>query len=132
MINLKPQVLTALKGDSQLISLLGGVITVNNNIYQRIYQMRSPYAEEYPRITFFEYDNVPTVFADDQETDSEVFIQVDVWCKGSSTSDIAKRADTVMKSIGFNRLGAQDLYEDDADTQIFHRAIRYLIIESEE
>jgi hypothetical protein len=127
MINMKPQVLTALKTDSQLISLLGGIVTIKNKTYQRIYQIKAPFAEEFPRITFFEYDNVPSGFADDNEIDCEVFIQIDVWCKGTSTSDIAKEVDIVMKSIGFQRIGAQDLYEDDIDTQIFHKAMRYSI-----
>lgn len=118
MINLKPQILLALKADLTLINLLGG---------SKIYQMKAPNATEFPRITFFEYENVGAVFADDTETSSEIFIQLDVWCKDSSTSLISQRVDIVMKSLGFFRLSSQDLYEDNNDTQIFHKAMRYSI-----
>lgn len=118
MINLKPQVLGALQADDKLINLLGGL---------RIYQLRAPVATEFPRITFFEYENIGATYADDTEQDSEIYIQIDIWCRDSSTSEIAKRVDITMKSIGFQRQASQDLYEDDNDTEIYHKAMRYSI-----
>jgi len=118
MINLKPTVLAALQADSQLITLLGG---------SHIYQLRAPKAAEFPRITFLEFANVGAVYADDDEFISEVQMQIDIWTQAASTSAIAQRVDVVMKSIGFLRTEAQDLYEDDSDVQIFHKAMRYTI-----
>ena len=118
MINLKPQILSALQADSQLITMLGG---------QRIYQLVAPTATEFPRITFYEYENIGAVYADDDEYASEIFMQIDVWCQNASTSAIAQRVDVVMKSQGFLRLEAQDLFEDDSDTRIFHKAMRYSV-----
>ena len=118
MINIKPNVLSALKNDSALILLLGG---------QRIYQLKAPNANEFPRIMFFEYSNVGNLYADDTEQLAEIYIQVDVFCKSSSTSDIAIAVDRIMTSIGFFRVSSSDLYEDLEDTQIYHKAMRYVV-----
>lgn len=118
MINLKPTVLAALQGDTQLTTLLGG---------QYIYQLKAPKAAQFPRITFFELANIGAVYADDDEYLSEVTVQVDVWTQAASTTAIAQRVDVVMKSLGFLRTESEDLYEDDSDIQIFHKAMRYAI-----
>jgi putative NIF3 family GTP cyclohydrolase 1 type 2 len=118
MINLKPSILAALQNDSQLIALLGG---------PNIYQLRAPKAAQFPRITFLEFANVGAVYADDDEYVSEISIQIDVWTQAASTTAIAQRVDVVMKSMGFLRTESQDLYEDDSDIQIFHKAMRYVI-----
>lgn len=128
MINLKPQIVQALSQDTDLINLLGGL----TDKYKRIYQYKSPNAEEFPRITYFELGNTGANFADDTETDSEVTMQIDVWCRGTSTSAIAQKVDKVMKSLGFLRENAEDLDEDDEEITIFHKSMRYSItIESE-
>ncbi|AFH62264.1 tail completion protein gp17 [Paenibacillus caseinilyticus] len=113
MINVKPEVLEALREDEELLLLLGG---------PRVYQMVAPEPGKFPRITFFEISNVDDGYADDSVISSQIVIQVDVWNK-TNTSAIADRVDAVMKNIGFSRSGSADLYEN--DTGIFHKAMRY-------
>jgi hypothetical protein len=118
MINLKPTILQALQNDAALISLLAG---------QHIYQLMAPNATEFPRIVFWEYDNIGGTYADDVEADSEVYIQIDIACRDQSTSAIAQEVDKVMKSIGFFRNASTDQYNDNNDTQIYEKHMRYFI-----
>jgi len=113
MINPKPEILTALEGNTALTGLLGG---------KRIYFMKAPHADEFPRITFFEIDNIGALYADDQELGSTIYVQLDIWSKGS-TSTIAEEVDETMKTLGYGRSAAADLFEQ--DTLIFHKAMRY-------
>jgi len=114
MINVKPEVLTALEGNEDLAALLGG---------PNIYQLKAPEGlEKY--ITLFELTNFDSAWADGAAITSEVHLQVDVWVKEASTSAIAAEVDKTMKSLGFKRTGSADLYEE--DTKIFHKALRYV------
>lgn len=119
MINIKPDILSALQNDSVLFSLLGNTA---------IYQLKAPSAREFPRITFYEYSNIGTLYADDVETESEISIQIDVFCMNGATTAIAIAVDRIMKSNGFFRISSNDLYEDLDDLQIYHKAMRYSII----
>lgn len=114
MINIKPEILQALQANATLLSLLGG---------NHIYQLVEPNADEFPRITFFEVTNTDEDYADDTAISSDILIQIDIWNK-SSTSAIAIEVDKTMKTLSFQRTYAVDLYE--SDTQIFHKAMRYL------
>ena len=120
MITMKSAIRTALINDAALVKLLGG---------QRVYAVRAPNADEYPRITYFEMTNLDANHADDKAYSSRMVYQVDVWSKGNP-DPIAIEVDRVMKSIGFVRNGGVDLYED--DTQVDHRALRYGIIKEVE
>jgi len=114
MINIKPEVLTALEENADLLALLGG---------SHIYQLKAPEGlNKY--ITLFELTNFDSTWADGTAITSEVHLQLDVWVKGASTSPIAAQADKTMKSLGFKRTGSADLYED--DTKIYHKALRYV------
>ncbi|MHB1652341.1 MAG: tail completion protein gp17 [Desulfitobacteriaceae bacterium] len=113
MISLKPQVLSALKANAPLVALLGG---------HHIYFQVAPDAKQFPRITFFEMTNRGSVFADDTEIGSDISFQMDVWSKGNTTT-IALEVDKTMKSLGFSRDSATDLYEDDIG--IYHKAMRF-------
>jgi len=114
MINVKPEVLTALEGNSDLNTLLGGPY---------IYQLKAPEGlDKY--ITLFELTNFDSAWADDTALLAEVHLQVDVWVKEASTSAIAAEVDKTMKVLGFKRTGSADLYEE--DTKIFHKALRYV------
>lgn len=110
--DIKVELNAALSSDSELVALLKG---------KRIYQLAAPVADEFPRITFFEIENVSSAFADDTAYAADVLVQVDVWHKGS-TSEIAVEVDRIMKGLGYTRSGAADLYEDGG---IFHKAMRY-------
>jgi len=114
MINVKPEVLTALEGNADLLALLGG---------PHIYQLKAPEGlSKY--ITLFELTNFDSAWADGTAFTAEIHLQMDVWVKGASTSPIAAEVDKTMKALGFKRTGSADLYED--DTKIFHKALRYV------
>lgn len=118
MINMLPRVLKALDANQALISLLGGE--------SRIFRIQVPTkeADQFPRITYFEYNNIDSDYAEDEATASQVFIQVSVWAQDAAhLSPIAAEVDTTMRSLGFYRTSATDLYED--DTKVFHKALRY-------
>jgi hypothetical protein len=118
MIDLKPQVDQALKNDTDLVNLLGG---------KRVYQIKAPNANEYPRITFSEVNNIDSDYADDSAVSAEIRLQIDVWSK-SNYSAIVARVNAIMESLGFTRYYSIDLYE--SDTDVFHKALRYLKIVS--
>ncbi|MDM5270540.1 DUF3168 domain-containing protein [Bacillus wiedmannii] len=119
MKNLRPDILQALESNQELLSVLGG---------KRIYYRKARNADEFPRITFFELNNVPDSFADDEITSSEITFQIDIWSKNSTTA-IHSKVDAIMNGIGFTRYAIADLYED--DTQIFHYAMRFRKVEEE-
>ena len=116
MYNIKPEVFNILKTDATLTALLGG---------QRIYFQVAPEpkAQEFPRLTYYEYDNRSDLFADDVEITSEIRIVVDVWSK-TSTTDITNRVIDLMERIGFKREEARDLYDN--DTKTLHKYLRFL------
>ncbi|MBJ8026152.1 tail completion protein gp17 [Bacillus cereus] len=114
MINVRPEIVQALENNQELVSLLGG---------RRVYYRKAKHAEEFPRITFFELDNRPDGFADNEESESEITFQIDIWSKGSTTV-IHQKVNEIMKRIGFSRYAVADLYEE--DTQIFHYAMRFV------
>ncbi|PFV26724.1 hypothetical protein COA09_27940, partial [Bacillus cereus] len=61
-------------------------------------------------------------FADNEEIESEITFQIDIWSKGSTTA-IHQKVNEIMKRMGFSRYAVADLYEE--DTQIFHYAMRF-------
>lgn len=120
MITMKSTIRTALTNDAALVKLLGG---------QRVYAVKAPDANVYPRITYFEMTNFDRNYADDQAFSSRMVYQVDIWSKGNP-DPIALEVDRVMKTIGFARVGGADLYEN--DVQVYHRALRYGILKEVE
>jgi hypothetical protein len=117
MITMKSAIRTALINDPAVIALLKNE--------PRVYAVKAPNADEYPRISFFEITNHDANHADDKAYSARMLYQVDVWSKGNP-DPVAVEVDRVLKSIGFARVGGADLYED--DTQVFHRALRYGIL----
>jgi hypothetical protein len=117
MIDVKPQIYQTMINDSQLISLLSG---------KNIYQIAAPDGAAFPRITFFELNNIDTDFSDDTAFATEIRIQVDVWHTGNYSS-IVKRVNEIMESMGFVRYFATDLFESDTEPKVFHKALRYKI-----
>lgn len=113
MIDIKADVRTALLANTSLVALLGG---------QRVYQIAAPDVTIYPRITFFQVTNMGAGWADNQEFESEIHIQIDIWNKSNYTP-ITLAVDDTMKPLQFQRTSVQDLYE--LDTGVFHCAMRY-------
>jgi hypothetical protein len=73
-------------------------------------------------LSYFEVDNLPNLFADNQEIGSEIVYQIDLWSK-ISLSNYTLAVDAVMTGLDFARITAQDLYEK--DNSIYHKAMRY-------
>jgi hypothetical protein len=113
LINLQSEIVQALEANQALLILLNG---------PRIYHLRAPKEEEFPRITFFELTNLDYPYADDQVITSEIHIQLDIWHK-LPPSQIAKEVDKTMKRLSFRRTSTADLFED--EIQIYHYAMRY-------
>lgn len=115
MIDLKPTIYSALKNDSELSTLIS----------DRVFFMQVPTTvkiEDGPCITYYEQNNLPVYFADNHEQASELIFVVDVWSKGNTTA-IAQEVDRIMKSLGFVRAVAIDLYEQ--DTGVHHKSMRF-------
>ncbi|MBO8164700.1 MAG: DUF3168 domain-containing protein [Brevibacillus sp.] len=113
MIDLKLEILQALRGNVALVSLLGG---------PKVWPEVAPDDTAEPYITFFELTNFDDLYLDDSASASEIHFQIDIWAKGN-TSPFAVEVDKTMKSIGFARTSATDLYEN--DTKTYHKALRY-------
>lgn len=120
MIDLIPIVLQALESNPALVSLIGH----DRDGSARIYQLVAPYADDFPRITFFEMSNFDSDFADDEAIESRISFQIDIWSKESPVP-IAKEVDRAMKDLGFRRTSTADLYEDDVN--VYHKGMRYTI-----
>ncbi|MGF6356765.1 hypothetical protein ABIE27_004689 [Paenibacillus sp. 4624] len=117
IIDLEPVVVSALRNDAELISLLGR----DKEGKVKVYPLVAPDISN-PKITFFEITNFPNKFAGDKELSSAIHFQIDVWNSGN-TSKISMAANRVMESLGFVRSGSNSLYEP--DTKIYHKVLRY-------
>ena len=73
-------------------------------------------------ITFFEYNQQGTFFADDAEQNTRYSVQVDVWSK-DNYKNIVEQVRTLMTKSGFTRNSENEFYE--RETQIFHKVMRF-------
>lgn len=114
MINLKYDVISALKNDPTLNNLLGG---------PRVYFREPPDNSTFPQITYYEADNREFPFGDELETVTEIVMVIDVWNTGS-TSAIAQAVDNVMSGLGFYREYSSDLGYDTV-AKVHRKHMRY-------
>lgn len=110
MQNIKATVLTALQTATALSTIQG------------FYFFHPPDFTNLPVLSYFEVDNIGSLYADNQEIGSEIIFQIDLWGK-TSLSNLALGVDSAMTTLDFTRTSAQDLYEQ--DTKIYHKAMRY-------
>lgn len=113
MLNVKPLVVEALENNETLVNLLGG---------RKVFFMTTSEDTELPYITYQEIVNVDDTYYDNEAYSSEIQLAIDIW-SDSSTTKIAQEVDKTMKSIGFKRLSAIDLYHE--ETGIHHKSMRY-------
>jgi len=74
-------------------------------------------------ITFFCYNEQGETWAENLETATGYYVQVDIWSKGDSII-LADQVRKAMENAGFIRTTAQDMpYEP--ETGIYHKAIRF-------
>jgi len=76
----------------------------------------------FPYITFFEVIDQGEMWADNVETHTGHYMQIDIWSKGSYLA-LVDTVTTLMLAAGFTRSNGQDLYE--SDTQTFHKPLRF-------
>lgn len=115
MIDLKPSITKALRGSQTIAKLIGKDSAGLVKVYPETVAVYDEGPVTAPYITFFELTNFEAIHADDDELESEIHMQVDVWTKGS-TSPIAAEVVKVMKRLGFSRTSAGDRYESDTST----------------
>lgn len=73
-------------------------------------------------IVFFVFNEAGQEFADNDETATQYNVQVSVFSK-TDLSTLVDSVITAMKTAGFNRTSAIDLFEE--ETQFYHKAIRF-------
>ncbi|MFE0619719.1 hypothetical protein [Bacillus altitudinis] len=117
LIDLEPVIFSALRNDSELISLLGR----DKEGKVKVYPLAAPDISN-PKITFFELTNLDNRYAGDQAVSSSIHFQIDVW-HNSNTSKISSAANRVMESLGFVRSGTNSLYEE--NVKVYHKILRY-------
>ncbi|GMQ61199.1 MULTISPECIES: tail completion protein gp17 [Vallitalea] len=121
MISLNKEVVNLLKNDADITAI----------VKNRIYPNQPPVdAEKYPIITYLEIDNIPNKYADNKVMSSKVAIQLDIWTKNSSSTDLSIKIDKVMFENKYKRFYTHSLSEK--STGIQHKIMRYrkLVIES--
>jgi len=72
-------------------------------------------------ITFFNYLESIESYADNKETSTGNYIQIDVWSKGDYTS-LVNNVLEALKQAEFQRTYVTELYE--SDTKLYHKVIR--------
>lgn len=72
-------------------------------------------------ITFFEFNQNGSMYADDQEQNTTYSIQVNVWSKGDYTT-LVDQVRNALTNIGFRRTFETEYYED--DTKTYHKVLR--------
>lgn len=115
MKNLKPQIYNKLK-------------EISNVEVSFFYPQKWTDIDKTPAISYYEMDNSMASKADDEEYSSNIAIQIDIWAKSSSLcSNLAIEVNKKMEDLGFERMLALDLYEQ--ETKIYHKTMRFEKIE---
>lgn len=75
-------------------------------------------------ITYRLANDIPAVFADDEEYEAEIEVYLDVWAKMPDRLDsVANAVKERLRTIAFVRSFNQDLYE--TESKLYHRTARY-------
>lgn len=118
MVNVKPDIATALSTDSSLIALVPKVSMFDGSAVFKS-------TPSYPYIKYEELANIEGLQADDEELESEVTFRFHVW-HTASTSTIAGHINRIVKSIGFTRNYARDQDEVLETGQVIkHKILSY-------
>ena len=83
--------------------------------------------EIFPSITYSFVNESGLAFADDEEIETEIILQVDVWSTVDYT-DIVDQVKTALKELEFYRDIEFDEYE--TDTKIYHKVLRFNYIKN--
>lgn len=78
--------------------------------------------DESTYITFFEYNQMSALRAEDVEVRTQHSIQVDVWSQGNY-STLVDQVRSLMVNAGFERITEHEFYE--SETRTFHKSFRF-------
>jgi len=78
-------------------------------------------------VTFFEILGQGSQYADNKATNSEHYIQIDLWSKGDYSAYITQIR-SLINSAGFGFPKENELYEN--DTKFYHKVFRTMINEN--
>lgn len=73
-------------------------------------------------ITFFEYNQYPTLSMDDDDEQIAHSIQVDVWSKGNYLT-LVRNVKKAMRQAGFKWMFETEIYEE--ETKDYHKVLRF-------
>jgi hypothetical protein len=118
MLNAKVLIMSLLKGDTELLTLLGG---------ENIFSAFPDVTPVFPSVTFYEVDNVPGLIGDDRELTSKVLVAVDVWVEDTSTTNIANRVNEILQGAGFRRTVCHDMDTIDTSPIIRRKVMQFEI-----
>ena len=77
-------------------------------------------------ITFLNVSEVPEEFADDEQYDEGIYVQVDIWCD-RDYSELVELVRAAMKQAGLRFRRGSDFYEK--GTGIYHKALEFYYLE---
>lgn len=114
MISFNDEVVSLLKNDPDITAIIN----------KRVYPNHPPKnAKTFPIVTYFEVSNVPNQYADNKVISSKIAIQIDIWTKRSSPSNLAILIDKLMFNNKYKRFYTGNRSE--ATTGINHKILRY-------
>lgn len=119
MIDVKTEIIKALRANNDLMNLLGGT----TDKYNRIYQIKAPYADEFPRVMVYLLGSKDDDYFDNKRTTYNPIIQISLFMKEDYTFETMKIIDNVLIDLGYERIDEYENYEN--DTGCFHKAGRY-------
>ena len=91
-------------------------------VQEKIYYLKTPDNTPAPYIEYELLNEQGSLYAENEEIETNYVIQVDVFTKGSYI-EIAKNIKEIMKENGFRKEFGGSLYED--KTKLFHYVLRF-------
>lgn len=78
-------------------------------------------------ITFFEYLNQNESYADNKDTSTGHYMQIDIWSKEDYTA-LRDKVIVALENAGFSKVSETEMYEN--DTQIYHKSLRVFYLQN--
>ena len=94
----------ALKSSAELTEQLA-------NGAKSIYHLHSPDAGTYPILQYKTISDVPALYADDEEKEKYVTIQIHIMTKDGRYANIYVAVQKIMNALGFVRIHTTELYD---------------------
>lgn len=110
------ELLQALKNDNELATISKG------GFHNRVANKDALF----PRVVYTQLNNVPSGYADNEESEATVNFQVSIFTDAETViqeTTMVKAVDRIMKALEYGKYDQQGLYE--TDTKLNHVALRY-------